>query len=150
MHIYKVLHFFLKEMHGKKSSYSFFQSLSLLVFVLKHLLQISKRPKRTTENRSSRSNMYLWYHASVSEAGFKWAPPLLCRMCSTHWMSRWPGGMGWDLWILLRDKAEDLNLEEYNWLENIYTRCIRTCFNNRNKGANEHVNGSFKIKGENV
>lgn len=63
--------------------------------------------------------MYLWYHASVSEAGFKWAPPLLCRMCSTHWMSRWLGGMGWDLWILLRDKAEDLNLEEHHWLERV-------------------------------
>lgn len=75
-HIYKVLHRFLKEMHGffsvyidLRSSYSFFQSLFLLVFILKHQLQTSTRPKSTTENKSSRSNMYLWYHGS--DAGFK-------------------------------------------------------------------------------
>lgn len=77
-HTYNVLHLFLKEMHGffflyidLRSSYSFFQSLSLFVFVLKHRVQISTRPKGTTENKSSRSNMYLWYHGSVSDAGFK-------------------------------------------------------------------------------
>lgn len=76
-HIYKVLHHFLKEMpefffplyFDLRSSYSFFQSLFLLVFILKHQLQTSMRPKSTTENKSSRSNMYLWYHGS--DAGFK-------------------------------------------------------------------------------
>ncbi|TNN44662.1 hypothetical protein EYF80_045138 [Liparis tanakae] len=33
------------------------------------------------------------------------------RTCSTHWVSRRAGATGWDLWILLRDNAEDLNLE---------------------------------------
>lgn len=34
-------------------------------------------------------------------------------------MSRRAGGTGWDLWIVLRDKAEDLNLEKEKYLGKI-------------------------------
>lgn len=99
--------------------YCIFLCLSLLCLYLQKVQQRTTGPRSPRERRSTRSNRYLWYHGSVSEAGLKWVPPPLCRMCSTQWMSRRAGGTGWDLWILLRDKAADLNLEKEKWLGKI-------------------------------